>query len=140
MNALIWNIRPVNTQRAFERLITMHRKYHFEFIGVIEPMQQSRKLDWYRRQIGFEQAIVNISNKIWAFIDGKYDVLIELNTVQQLTLKFFDTEEQKESMLTLVYAKCDHNDRIELWDSLYYLASDMTIPWMIGGDFNVIWN
>lgn len=98
----------------------------------MEPMQHSRKLDWYRRQIGFDQAIVNISNKIWAFIDGKYDVSIELNTVQQLTLKLFDTEEQKKSMLTLVYAKCDHNDRIELWDFLYYLASDMTIPWMIG--------
>ncbi|XP_019238339.1 PREDICTED: uncharacterized protein LOC109218432 [Nicotiana attenuata] len=102
----------------------MHRKYHFEFIGLIEPKQQSRKLDGYRRQIDFEQAIVNTSNKIWAFIDGKYDL--------------YDTEEEKEFMVTLVYAKCDHIERIELWDSLYYLASDMTIPCMVGGDFNVI--
>ncbi|XP_060211660.1 uncharacterized protein LOC132639209 [Lycium barbarum] len=30
------------------------------------------------------------------------------------------------------------NDRIELWDSLTYLASDMTTPWLVGGDFNVV--
>ncbi|XP_075109126.1 uncharacterized protein LOC142180920 [Nicotiana tabacum] len=140
MNALLWNIRSVNTQGAFERLITMHRKYQFDFIGLMEPMQQSRKLDGYRRQIDFEQAFVNIYNKIWVFIDGKYDVTMEINSVRQLILRLFDTEEQKEFMITLVYAKCDHIDRIELWDSLYYLAQDMTIPWLVGGDFNVIWD
>ncbi|XP_060182094.1 uncharacterized protein LOC132611727 [Lycium barbarum] len=41
-------------------------------------------------------------------------------------------------MVTLVYAKCDRIERIELWDSLYSLASDITIPWLVGGYFNVI--
>ncbi|XP_075088447.1 uncharacterized protein LOC142170438 [Nicotiana tabacum] len=41
---------------------------------------------------------------------------------------------QKEDRLSyssgeLVYAKCDAVERIELWDSLYAMASDMTIPW-----------
>ncbi|XP_070047517.1 uncharacterized protein [Nicotiana tomentosiformis] len=90
------------------------------------PMQQSRKLDRYRRHIGFAQAFVSISNKIWAFIDEKYDVTVEINSVQQLTLRLVDTEEQKEFMLTLIYAKCDAIERIELWDSL--------------GDFNFIWD
>lgn len=40
MNAVIWNIRLVNTHKAFERLITMHRQHHFDFIGLMEPMQQ----------------------------------------------------------------------------------------------------
>ncbi|XP_019244275.1 PREDICTED: uncharacterized protein LOC109224143 [Nicotiana attenuata] len=98
MHALVWNIRSVNTERAFERLITMHRKYHFEFIGLMEPKQQSRKLERYRRQIDFEQAIVNTSNKIWAFIDGKYDVTVVIDAVQQLTLRLYDIEEEKEFM------------------------------------------
>ncbi|XP_060216653.1 uncharacterized protein LOC132644112 [Lycium barbarum] len=29
-------------------------------------------------------------------------------------------------------------ERIELWESLYHLASDMTLPWLVGGNFNVI--
>ncbi|XP_075082443.1 uncharacterized protein LOC142166836 [Nicotiana tabacum] len=42
--------------------------------------------------------------------------------------------------MTFVYAKCSSLDILELWDSLYYLASDMELPWLVGGDFNVLLN
>ncbi|XP_070045316.1 uncharacterized protein [Nicotiana tomentosiformis] len=125
---------------AFERLITMQRQYQFKFVGVMEPIQQSRKIERDRRRIGLAQAIVNISNKIWAFIDESLEVTVIIDMVQQLTLKVVDIENKMEFILTLVYAKCDVIERIELWDSLYYLASDMTSPWFVGGDFNVIWD
>lgn len=64
MYAIIWNVRSVNTMQAFERLITMHRQKNFEFIGILEPMQQSSKMEKYRRRIGLAQAVVNVSNKI----------------------------------------------------------------------------
>ncbi|XP_019241533.1 PREDICTED: uncharacterized protein LOC109221510 [Nicotiana attenuata] len=140
MDALIWNIRSVNTQQAFEMLIKMHRKNHYDFIGLMEPMQQVRTLERYRSRIGFAQAFANVSNKIWAFIDEVYEVTIMYNMVQQLTLRLFHTETHVEMVLTLVYAKCDAIERIELWDSLYYMANDMTVPWLVGGDFNVIWD
>lgn len=140
MDALIWNIRSVNTQQAFEMLIKSHRKNHYEFIGLMEPMQQARTLEKYRNRIGFAQAIANVSNKIWAFIDEVYEVTVMYNLVQQLTLRLYHSETHVEFVLTLVYAKCDAIERIELWDSLYYMASDMTIPWLVGGDFNVIWD
>lgn len=92
----------------------MHRQHQFQFIGLMEPMQQSRKLDRYRRRIGFTQATVNVSNKIRAFVDEKFDVTIMFNIEQQLTLKLFDTEEHKEFILTLVYSKCDSIERREL--------------------------
>ncbi|XP_070048975.1 uncharacterized protein [Nicotiana tomentosiformis] len=134
------NGKSVNTKRAFERIITIHRQYHFQFIGLMEPMQQARKLERYRRWIDFAQAMVNVSNKIWASFDEKCDVTVLFDIEQQLTMKLFDTEENKEFILTLVYAKCDHIARIELWDTLYSLANDMSIPWLVGGDFNIIWD
>ncbi|XP_019257607.1 PREDICTED: uncharacterized protein LOC109235809 [Nicotiana attenuata] len=140
MDAIIWNVRSVNTMQAFERLVTMHRKYHFEFIGILEPMQQSRKMENYRRRIGLATAVVNISNKIWAFVDEVYEVTIVYNMVQQLTLRLFHTETHVELMLTLVYAKCDEIERIELWDSMYAMSQDMEVSWLVGGDFNVIWD
>ncbi|XP_070019901.1 uncharacterized protein [Nicotiana sylvestris] len=140
MDALIWNIRSVNTQQAFEMLIKSHRKNHYEFIGLMEPMQQARTLERYRNRIGFAQAISNVSNKIWAFIDEVYEVTVMYNFVQQLTLRLYHFETHVEFVLTLVYAKCDAIERTELWDSLYYMASDMTIPWLVRGDFNVIWD
>ncbi|XP_009793730.1 uncharacterized protein [Nicotiana sylvestris] len=140
MNALIWNIRPVNTMQAFERVITMDRQYQFDFIALMEPMQQTRTVDQYRRRLGFEQVVVNISNKIWIFIDQKYDFYILFNMKQQITLRMTDTDDHKEFIITMVYAKCHAIERIELWDTLYSLATDMSLPWLVGGDFNVIWD
>nr|XP_016449536.1 PREDICTED: uncharacterized protein LOC107774498 [Nicotiana tabacum] len=140
MKAIIWNVRSVNTMQAFERLITMHRQHHFEFIGILEPMQQSNKMENYRRRIGLAQAVVNVSNKIWAFIDEVFDVDILYNMTQQITLRLFHIETHVELTLILVCAKCDIIERIELWDSLYAMASDMIVPWLVGGDFNVIWD
>lgn len=103
-------------------------------------MQQSRKLERYRRRIGFAQALVNVSNKIWAFVDEVYEVTVIFDLVQQLTLKLFDTKNNKEFILTLVYTKYDSTERIKLWDTLYALASGISSPWLVGGDFNVIWD
>ncbi|XP_070054818.1 uncharacterized protein LOC142179966 [Nicotiana tabacum] len=140
MDAIIWNVRSVKTMQAFERLITMHRRHHFEFIGNLEPMQQARKMERYRKRIGLATTVVNVFNKIRAFIDEVYDVTIVYNMVQQLTLRLFHIETHVELMLTLVYAKCDAIERIELWDSLYAMTQDMIVLWLVGGDFNVIWD
>ncbi|XP_075097972.1 uncharacterized protein LOC142175286 [Nicotiana tabacum] len=42
--------------------------------------------------------------------------------------------------MILVYAKCDAIERIELWDSVYGVARDMSTSWLIGGDINVTWD
>ncbi|XP_009803099.2 uncharacterized protein [Nicotiana sylvestris] len=108
------------------------------FIGILEPMQQSHKMERYKARIGLAQAVVNVSNKIWAFIDEIFEVSILYNMTQQLTLRLMHSETHVELILTLVYAKCDRTERIELWDTLYAMASDITVPWLVGGNFNVI--
>ncbi|XP_060216593.1 uncharacterized protein LOC132644061 [Lycium barbarum] len=35
---------------------------------------------------------------------------------------------------------CSEVERLQLWDSLYLLTSNMTSLWLVGGDFNVIMN
>ncbi|XP_060202217.1 uncharacterized protein LOC132630676 [Lycium barbarum] len=138
MNALIWNIRSVNTKKAFKRLLSMHRKHRFFLIGLMEPFQQPYKLDSYRRRLGLETALCNVLGKIWAFVDAEYEVNVLVDSVQQITLKLSNSNNNTVMIGTLVYAKCDRTERIELWESLYHLASDMTLPWLVGGDFNVI--
>ncbi|XP_070007343.1 uncharacterized protein [Nicotiana sylvestris] len=118
----------------------MHRQNHYEFVGLMEPKQQAKKLERYRNKIGLAQAISNVSNKIWAFIDEVFEVTVMYNMVQQLTLSLFHTESHVEFVLTLIYEKCDAIERIELWDSLYAMARDMDAPWLVRGDFNVIWD
>ncbi|XP_070032022.1 uncharacterized protein [Nicotiana tomentosiformis] len=47
---------------------------------------------------------------------------------------------QMSFIVTFVYAKCDSTKRIELWDRLYAIARDMSLPWLVRGYFNVIWD
>lgn len=39
---------------------------------------------------------------------------------------------------TIVYAKCDAIDKLNLWDDIYLLSQNMRLPWLVAGDFNVI--
>lgn len=59
---------------------------------------------------------------------------------QQLTLKLTNIGTYRSFIVKFVYAKGDAIERIELGDSLYALAGDISTPWLIGGDFNVIWD
>ncbi|XP_070035247.1 uncharacterized protein [Nicotiana tomentosiformis] len=57
---------------------------------------------------------------------------------QQVTINLFHPDIGQHIMYSFVYAKCSSLERLELWDNLYFLASDMELPWMVGGDFNVL--
>nr|XP_016502283.1 PREDICTED: uncharacterized protein LOC107820507 [Nicotiana tabacum] len=105
---------------------------------LMEPWQDINKLEEYRRKLGIHSAYANMNGKIWAFVDEDIDVDIVMNMKQQMTLKLFHRNMSKELYMILLYAKCDAIARIELWDSMYHLASDMESPWLVGGDFNVI--
>ncbi|XP_060170505.1 uncharacterized protein LOC132601442 [Lycium barbarum] len=43
-------------------------------------------------------------------------------------------------VVTMVYAKCDEVETVNLWDCLCNISATMSMPWLIGGDFNVILN
>ncbi|XP_059288934.1 uncharacterized protein LOC132042405 [Lycium ferocissimum] len=103
MNALIWNIRSVNTMEDFPRLIKLKHKYNLGFIGLLEPFQQPDKIEEHRRRLGMQTALAN-----------------------------------EDIVITVVYARCTQRERLELWDSLEDVATNMNKPGMIGGDFNVI--
>lgn len=45
MNALIWNILSVNTQKAFTKLMNMHKKNIFDFVALMEPFQGVSELE-----------------------------------------------------------------------------------------------
>ncbi|KAK4733875.1 hypothetical protein R3W88_008136 [Solanum pinnatisectum] len=38
----------------------------------------------------------------------------------------------------MIYAKCSVEERIELWNDLYFISDHYSEPWIVGGDFNVI--
>ncbi|XP_059310251.1 uncharacterized protein LOC132061448 [Lycium ferocissimum] len=63
---------------------------------------------------------------------------VVMNTEQQVTSKLCHQDIGTNFIATFVYAKCDKEGRLDLGDNMYQLASSMVLPWMVGGDFNVI--
>ncbi|XP_075075955.1 uncharacterized protein LOC107802716 [Nicotiana tabacum] len=61
-----------------------------------------------------------------------------MDTEQQVIIKLYHQDIGQYIMFTFVYAKCSSFERLELWDNLYYIASDMELPWVVVGDFNVV--
>lgn len=43
-------------------------------------------------------------------------------------------------MIIVVYARYSAIERLELWEELEWMAEGLHIPWIVGGDFNVILN
>ncbi|XP_060182797.1 uncharacterized protein LOC132612707 [Lycium barbarum] len=82
----------------------------------------------------------NCNGKIWFFVNDNVDVQVVSDTEHEITLKLFLQEHNRHMISTLVYAKCDDLERLQLWDSIYHLSTSIDIPWMVGGDFNVVLN
>ncbi|KAG5601144.1 hypothetical protein H5410_032514 [Solanum commersonii] len=87
-----------------------------------------------------QHVVANPNGKIWAFIAGimEYEVIREEE--QMLTIKLHNINLGLEVLISLVYAKCTQGERLQLWESMYDLATTTNIPWLIGEDFNVISN
>ncbi|XP_060182816.1 uncharacterized protein LOC132612735 [Lycium barbarum] len=138
IKVLIWKIRYVNTQQAFQRLVNLQRQHKFDIIALMEPFQNSRYLLKYKRRLGMETVLANTNGKIWVFLDDAIQCDIIMDTDQQVTLKVHHQELDTEIITTFVYAKCDEEERQVLWDNMYQIASSLKNPWLVGGDFNVI--
>lgn len=79
---LIWNVRGINSQGAFDRLKQMKRNHNIAFMALMEPFCRRAKLDKFKSLLGYQFAHSNCSNKIWIFSD---QLSIIQDTEQQVT-------------------------------------------------------
>ncbi|XP_060210653.1 uncharacterized protein LOC132637604 [Lycium barbarum] len=57
---------------------------------------------------------------------------------QQVSLQLTHLSLNQSVLVSVVYAKFDREEREEFWESMVELANQHDLPWIIGGDFNVI--
>lgn len=56
-----------------------------------------------------------------------------MDNEQQVTLKLINQILDKVFYVTMVYAKCDANLRLQIWEDIYQMAHNIDKPWIIGG-------
>ncbi|KAG5599866.1 hypothetical protein H5410_031236 [Solanum commersonii] len=91
----------------------------------MEPFQDSSDWERYRRRLGHHTTLVNCSD------------VIE-DSIQQMTLQVVHQNKGVEAMVIIVYVSCNAINREELWNSIQQISSHFSLPWLVGGDFNVI--
>ncbi|XP_059295557.1 uncharacterized protein LOC132048893 [Lycium ferocissimum] len=70
--------------------------------------------------------------------NANVDVQVLPDTAQQISLKLVLLAQNKSLVITLVYAKCNKSERLHLWGDIYQVADSINLPWLVGGDFNVV--
>ncbi|XP_059290764.1 uncharacterized protein LOC132044295 [Lycium ferocissimum] len=104
----------------------------------MEPFQDPIAIEEYRRKLGFQNCKVNCSGKIWIFWTDEWLGVVISESEQQVTLQLTHSSLNQSVLVSVVYAKCDRDEREELWEAMVELATQQDLPWIIGGDFNVI--
>ncbi|KAH0679259.1 hypothetical protein KY284_020344 [Solanum tuberosum] len=104
----------------------------------MEPFQGPQQLEQYKRKLGFKNGYCNFSGKIWVMWDDEWSGEVIRDNMQQLTMKLI--KNNVEIVITSAYARCDSFHRLELWEELENLAQEVSLSWLVGGDFNVIRN
>ncbi|KAG5591021.1 hypothetical protein H5410_041535 [Solanum commersonii] len=103
----------------------------------MEPFQDTTHIQRFKRRLGMQYVNYNNNGQIWIFIREHIQVGVISDSEQQLTLHL-TMEDGQQFLTTVVYAKCSSIEGLSLWDDIYTLSQEFSLPWMVGGDFNVI--
>ncbi|KAG5595376.1 hypothetical protein H5410_036608 [Solanum commersonii] len=125
MKARIWNIRSVRTQNAFQRVQMLHGFHKFNFVALMEPFQHVRCLNRFNRRLRMTKGYANNNGKIRLFVNHGFDVVKMRNSEQQLTVHIRNLATNFIMVVTIIYAKCDPNQRLELWEDITQLADEI---------------
>lgn len=134
ISALIWNIRGISKKGAIRRLKRLKKIHSLQMLVVLEPKLDASRIKSFCLKLGFESYVSNLNSKIWCFFkeEIKWEIISDMN--QCITFNF--NLDDRAIQCSMVYASCNRNARRELWS--YLNESSSNIPWMVGGDFNVV--
>ncbi|KAG5619746.1 hypothetical protein H5410_004964, partial [Solanum commersonii] len=96
-----------------------------------------RQVQKYKRRLGMQYVNYNSNGQIWVFIQEGIHVGVLSDSEQQLTLQL-SFHNGNQFLVIVVYAKCTTIERLRLWDNIYAIQNNHSLPWMVGGAFNAI--
>lgn len=119
------------------RLIKIIRLHGVQFLAISEPKIDVSRVQYIRMRLSFDYAIVNISEDLWIFYSAPFNCSLVGNSIQHISLSIQHPWLPGPMIFSFVHAMCSVEGHCDLWQNL---LSDKprSLPWCIGGDFNVI--
>lgn len=77
---------------------------------------------------------------IWIFWTSSITVSVSQVCEQSITSNVSLADGSLRIVLSVIYAKCTRSERKVLWNNLCMISPSISVPWILGGDLNVISN
>ncbi|KAJ1385492.1 Endonuclease/exonuclease/phosphatase superfamily [Sesbania bispinosa] len=141
ISLIAWNVWGAGT-KSFPALIhDLSKKHNLDALAVFEPHVSGSKAHRMIRRLGFKLSNVvhanDFSGGIWILWNDKnYQLEVIQDHFQYVHIRVVPADGTPSWFLTCVYASPRPSIREELWHHLHLLASRMTKPWAVIGDFN----
>lgn len=72
IKSIIWNVRGITSQGAFDRLKQLKRRHKLAFMALMEPFSRRSKIDKFKMWLWYQYSYSKCNNKIWLFWDQQY--------------------------------------------------------------------
>lgn len=138
ISSLIWNIRGIGKTPAIRRLRKLIRMHRLSLICILEPFISVDRLEAIRVQLGMEHGLSSQSGKIWIFWSAPFSVELLHDMGQVIHCRVSHSILPDPVLVSYVYASCFMDVREDLWAALESFADSHDLPWIVGGDFNVV--
>lgn len=107
---IFWNIRSINIQNDFGKLMDLNRRHHYSFVALMEPSEDPSDLDQYKRKLGFNNAVANCSGKFGFFWKDDWEGTLLIDSIQHISMKF--CKNNTFFIISSVYARCSALDKL----------------------------
>lgn len=138
MKFMSWNIRGVGNKSSQNQLWYVKNLEKLDVFALLEPLVPLDEFVFLNK-FKMDSVIANLNNKIWLFSSASFSVEVLVDNEQFLHCLVSSSQLPSDILLTVVYAKCSRRERLSLWHDLSALPLN-NLPWMVGGDFNIIVN
>ena len=133
----MWNIRGLSKAPTLRRLKNNIRMHGVQFVALSEPKLDVSRVESIRMRLSFDYAIINVSEDLWIFYNCPFVCSIVGNSNQHISLSIQHPWLSGPMIFSFVHALCSVEGRRDLWEKLL-ADKPYSLPWCIGGDFNVI--
>lgn len=139
MAGIILNARGSGNSETIARIHQLSNLHRCQFFAILEPMISAAKLGEVCRATGFHHFMANSASlpKICMFWKNSFQLTCLVSHEQSLTFALGRVDDPV-AYISIVYAKCLVTDRRSLWNHLSSFASSISLPWIVGGDFNAL--
>jgi exonuclease III len=145
LKILTWNVRGLHDQDKRLRIKNLLKEWHADVVCLqeikmevitgqfVRSLWRCRYVDWmFLRSNGASGGILLMWDK--RLVEKLEDAVGFFS----VSCKFKNVEDQKIWMFTGVYGPNDDRDRRLIWDELVGMRSWWEVPWVVGGDFNMV--